>query len=117
MADWHTTETAAAEWSDAVGVGDDDVLEELLEVAKEQVMAYAFKSDREAYEAATESEPYDVPLRLRRAQLRQAENMWNAARVDSAGEIGEGSFVSSPHPLDWHIKQLIRPRRAVPRVR
>lgn len=117
MAEWHTAASAYDEWADAVAVADEDVLTELLEVAKEQVMAYAFKSDREAYEAANEEAPYDVPLRLRRAQIRQAENMWNAARVDSSGEIGEGSFVSSPHPLDWHIKQLIRPRRAVPIVR
>lgn len=116
MADWHNPETATAEWTDAISIADEDVLAELLEVAKGQVMAYAFKSDREAYEAATEEEPYDVPVNLRRAQIRHAENMWNAARVDAAGEIGEGSFVSAPHPMDWHIKQLIRPRRAVPRV-
>lgn len=116
MADWHTPATAADEWANAVVIADDAIFTELLEVARDQVMAYAPKSQRAAYAAATEEAPYDVPLNLRRAQLRHAENMWNAASVDSAGDLGEGTFRSSPHPLDWHIKQLIRPRQAVPRV-
>lgn len=116
MAEWHDIDSVRDDWIDAPL--DDDVLAELLAVAKGDVMAYAFKSDREAYEAATEEEPYDVPDRLRLAQRRQSENIWNAGRVDASGGIGDGGdFVMKPHPLDWHVKQLVRPRRAVPRVR
>lgn len=113
MTTWHDIESIRGEWVDAPL--DDGVLAELLDVAKDAVMAYAFKSDRVAYE--TELEDYDVPARLRMAQRRHAENIWNAASVDSSGGGGEGDFVAQPHPLDWHIKQLIRPRGGVPRVR
>lgn len=42
--------------------------------------------------------------------------MWNAGIVSPGGEFGEGEFTMSTHPLDWHVKQLLRPKRAVPVV-
>jgi hypothetical protein len=115
MAEWHDVESVRDQWVDAPL--DDELLDELLENAKGQVIAYAFKSVREAYEAATEEEPFDVPANLRLAQRRQTENLWTAGNVDSGGAMGEDTFVRTPHPLDWHVKQIIRPRSAVPRVR
>jgi pyruvate dehydrogenase complex dehydrogenase (E1) component len=117
MADWHDIESAREQWGDAEHISD-ELLEELLEVARNDVMSYARKVDRDAYDAATEEEPFDVPGNLRMAQRRQAENIWNATVITNpAGGTGGGDFILQPHPLDWHIKQLIRPRRAVPRVR
>jgi hypothetical protein len=103
------------QWVDAPE--DDELLEELLENAKQQVIAYARKSVREAYEAATDEEPFDVPANLRLAQRRQVENLWTAGKVDTSGNMGPDSFVRTTHPLDWHVKQIIRPRSAVPIVR
>lgn len=116
MADWHDPETLRDEWSDAEQLSD-ELLVELLEIAQVQVMAYARKSDRDAYEAATAEEPYDVPVSLRKAQRRHAENIWNATTANPAGGSGDGDFIIKPHPIDWHVKQLIRPKGAVPRVR
>lgn len=117
MADWYDVETLRDEWISAPL--EDELIEQLLDVAKGDVMAYAFTSDRTAYEEATEEEPFDVPERLRYAQKRQVENLWNAGRVDPNGSIGPDgqTFTMTPHPLDWHIKQIIRPRRAVPHAR
>ena len=52
------------------------------------------------------------PLNYRRAQLMQARNLWNAGKVDpSTGDQGEGSFILSPVPLDWTVKQVLRPKQ------
>lgn len=40
MAEWHTKESIREEWPDADQI-EDDLLEELLEVAKDAVLAYA----------------------------------------------------------------------------
>jgi hypothetical protein len=47
----------------------------------------------------------------------QARNQWNAAKVDPAnGGLGDESFIVTPHPLDWMIKQILRPATAIPVV-
>lgn len=104
LVNWHNLESAREQWPDAPD--DDLVLEEILDVAQVQVMQYA----------GTDPE-VQVPQRFRRAQLIHAKNMYTAQMVDSGGMVGEGDFQIRPHPLDWHVKQLIRPRRAVPLVR
>lgn len=102
---WHDEETARDEWVSAPP--NDDVLAQLLEVSKQQVIAYAPKLP----------DPEVVPVNYRYGQLEQAKNLYNAGAVDSSGGMGEGEFVMRPHPLDWIIKQILRPKRAVPRVR
>lgn len=109
MTTWHDITTARDEWVDAPL--DDDVLTELLEVSQQQVLAYAPALP------VTDPPTTDIPVNYRYGQLEQAKNLWNAARVDASGGDGDGSFVMRPHPLDWIIKQILRPRRAVPRVR
>jgi len=60
----------------------------------------------------------DIPARYALGQFLQAKNMWNAGRVDASGGLGDGEgFVMRPTPLDWHIKQVLRPKRGAPRVR
>ena len=113
MTTWHDPESASAQWEDAPY--DEERLQELLDVARGQVIAYApeKKSDPNLDPAST-----TVPVAYRLAQLRQAQNIWTAGTVDPAGGIGDGeAFVLRPHPLDWHVKQIIRPKGARPRVR
>lgn len=113
MASWHTLETARDQWADAPY--DNDQLEELLEVARVQVVAYSPTRKTDPSVAADSS---TVPVTYRLAQLRQAQNIWSAGAVNADGGIGDGSdFVLRPHPLDWHVKQIIRPKGATPRVR
>lgn len=111
MASWHDVESARDRWVDAPL--DDDQLQELLDVAQGQVIAYA-----PALPEPEEGENLDIPAHYRTGQLMQARNIWNAQKVDAAsGGMGEDTFVARPHPLDWMVKQVLRPRRGVPHVR
>lgn len=76
----------------------------LLEIAKLQVLEYA--------PAITDQTR--PPAHYVEAQLMQAKTIWDAARVDAGGEVGGESFSFSPRPLDWQVKQLLRPKRGVP---
>lgn len=98
---WLNIETARIGWPDAEVV-DDYLLAELLDVARHDVLEYAPVLDA--------GDP--VPANYRRAQQMQARNRLNAGSVDpSTGEDGGMSYALHPYPLDWHIKQLLRPKR------
>ena len=102
---WHTLDTARDDWRDAPGF--DAWLYELLWTARNDVIAFAPP-------LAANSRP---PLNYRRAQLMQARNLWNAGKVDPAsGAVGEDTFVLRPFPLDWTVKQVLRPKRGVPTI-
>lgn len=101
---WHTHDSARAQWSDAPA--DDRTLYELLHVARHAVVEYA--------PALAEGEA--IPLNYVNAQLMQARNVWNSSRVDSSGELGDDTFTSKPFPLDWEVKQILRPKRGIPWV-
>lgn len=105
--EWHTVDSArAAGWADAEHLGDVH-LHELLEVARHDVLEYA----------PTLADGAPVPSHYRLGQLMQARNLLNAASVDPrTGEDGIGSFAIRPFPLDWQIKQTLRPKRGIPVV-
>lgn len=113
MATWHTPTTArdlAELWPDVDALSD-ETLTVLLDVAQAQVIAYAPALPADVA-------PDGIPSLCVLGQLQQAKNVWNAARVDASGGVGDGSdFVIRPTPLDWHIKQLLRPKKGRPRVR
>ena len=101
---WHTLDTARDQWVDAPY--QDAILANLLEIAKEACLAFA---------PFTVSETIlEAPARYRVAQLMQARNIWNASKVSPSGDLGDGTYVITPKPLDWMIKQVLRPKRAVP---
>lgn len=104
--EWATLANARSTWIDSRAV-DDAVLYELLQVARSQVIEYA--------PVLGETDP--VPLAYRQAQILQARNIYNATIVDAGtGDIGTDTFTIRPFPLDWQVKQLLRPRRGVPVV-
>jgi len=103
---WNTLDSARGwdGWPDALHI-DDHSLYRLLDVARGEVIAYA--------PALPEDAP--IPENYRMAQLMQARNRWNAARVDpSGGDADNTSFALTPFPLDWDIKQVLRPKSARP---
>ena len=103
---WATLAKARESWIDARAL-DDAVLYEMLQIARSQVLEYA--------PVLGESDP--VPLSYRQAQILQARNIYNATIVDAGnGDIGTDTFTIRPFPLDWQIKQFLRPRRGVPVV-
>lgn len=103
--DWHTISSAReADWPDAREMSD-MTLYELLETAKHDVIEFA--------PVLAEGQP--IPPSYRMAQLAHARNRWNAALADpGTGDIGGEGFAIPARPLDWQIKQLLRPSRGIP---
>lgn len=109
---WHTIDTAVREWPDAP---EEWRLYQMLELAKEQVIAYVTEPSHWE-DPATLPDP--VPLRYRNGQLMQARNLWNAGRVDPAsGDAGNDGFQLTVYPLDWMVKQVLRPKPGFPVAR
>lgn len=121
MANWHTVESIRMYWDDANQI-EDDLLEELLLVAQSAVIAYAPTPKEEfpeltldewedAWDGAWGAESDAIPTRFRVAQMMQVRNLWNASRVGVDGSNGGPTFEIQPRPLDWHVKQILRPAR------
>lgn len=104
---WHSLYTARLGWPGAPV--DDAELYQLLEIAKGQVLDYA----PERFSTALA----EIPPAFRRAQLMQARNIWNATKVDENNGIGGEGFSLTVFPMDWSVKNLIRPKRGVGFVR
>lgn len=103
---WHTIASAHAEWSGSAGL-DDARLYTLLRIARAECLAYR-------PDAATALEP----VQYREAQLVHARNRNAAARIDPAtGDTGTDTFGAGPFPLDWTVKQILRPSTRIPVVR
>jgi hypothetical protein len=100
---WHTLTSARREWP-RCPVEDDVQLWELLAIARMQCLSYAEELETNA-----------VPLNFKTAQLVQARNIWNASIADPTGD-SSGEFSFQPRPMDWHVKNLLRPRRGFPVV-
>lgn len=102
---WHTLESARRDWADAPI--EDSQLFTLLYNARIQCEEFA----------PVLAEDERVPLTYRQAQLLQARNLWNASKVDAgSGGFGDDSFVIRPFPMDWVVKNILRPQRAIPFV-
>jgi hypothetical protein len=110
MATWYTVEEAQTDWLDAPH-GDEDedaLLQSYLDAAQEAILAFA-----PARYSATPT-PTDPTEGMRRAHLMQAQNLWNATAASPSGNFDNGSFGLSTFPLDWQVKQLVRPHRGLP---
>lgn len=109
---WYTVDTTGqaerllGAWPDAP-TEQEELCSMLLEVAKEQVIAFAPAS------ALADEEP---PARLVYAQLQQARTLWAAGRADENGNGGMDGFSFVPRPLDKTIRTIIRPTSGVPSV-
>lgn len=118
--DWYsateeTVERVQAAWIDAP-VENLETLAMLLEVARDQVWAFAPESEDEDSEPVAVPTDDTVPARLVYAQLQQAKALWDAGRVSSSGDVGMDSFVYTPRPMDKAIRGIIRPTRGRPDV-
>jgi hypothetical protein len=40
----------------------------------------------------------------------QARNVWNSEQASPGGNLDGSGFGLTIHPLDWQVKQLLRPR-------
>ncbi len=97
---WHTLATARDEWGQAAP-RDDVTLFKLLTIARDQIIDLA---DRDIS---------TVPLGCQEAQWLHARNIYNATStaVRADGGVSGNAPTFRPHPIDWHIAQLVNPRR------
>ena len=103
---WVDTEGIAGLWPDSVTLEEVDV-EAFLRSAYEQVVVYAPALPDGAV----------VPERYRQGQLAQARDNYAATRSGDGEVIGfNGDYAIRVRPLSTQVKQLLRPRPAVPRV-
>jgi hypothetical protein len=102
---WLTLDTIREQWPDAESIGDRS-LYSILQTAKFDVIAYAPPLELDQM----------PPENYSRAQLMHARDIWNSSTVDSSGQFGEGTFAVRPFPLDWMVKQILRPKRGLPVV-
>lgn len=117
MVTWYSVDTEReqarllAAWDDAP-IENLETCAMLLEVAREQVTAYA-----PAPAPVPSGEPVPAPpARYVYAQLMQAKNLYNAGTVTSSGDLGEGGYTFTPRPLDKTVRQIIRPVDGRPHV-
>lgn len=114
LVDWYTVDELLTEdpdtgsliWPEAADIPR-SLLSDLLFIARDSVEAFA-----PALPADTPAGK--CPVAYRHAQLMQTRNLWNATEVDSSGGFGGEDYTIRPMPLDWIIKQILRPKTAVP---
>lgn len=100
---WATPDDARKFWRDAPA--DEDVLSVYLGAARVAVEAFA---------PALPEDAEELPDNYLLAQIMQARNTWNAGKASpSTGDFDGGGFGISAMPLDWQIKQLLRPQRGL----
>lgn len=97
---WVTTEEVRARYGDDVPL-DVATLESLLQAAYELCSAYA-----------PAVVPSPIPERYLLAQMEQAKSMWEASRK-SGDELGPEGFAIRIFPMDWSVKNLLRPKRGL----
>jgi hypothetical protein len=114
LVEWYTpatiretdSETGTAPWAEAADIPL-PLLTDLLFIARSSIEAYA--------PALPEDTPAGAcPVTYRHAQLMQTRNLWNATEVDAGGGFGGDDYTIRPMPLDWIIKQIVRPKTAIP---
>lgn len=112
MAGWHDTESVRKFWKDAPA--DEDVLNAYLTAARDAVLAYAPTIDGDQYTVEDGMiVPTEIPDRYALAQAMQARNTWNSIKASPGGEMDGSSYGISAYPLDWSVKQLLRPQRGM----
>lgn len=105
---WLTLWGARSEWRDAPR--SDVALWQLLETAREQVIAWA--------DHLGEAAPARVPDNYRLAQRMQARETWNAAKRDPSNfGLGDADLAIIPRPLGPEIRDVIVPKHRRPVVR
>lgn len=103
--DWADLTLARALWRDAPA--DDTLLRVYLDAAQAAVIAYAPDEDAwSIYEQVPE-----LPFAL--AQVMQARSIYNANQASPSGAFDGSGYGLTTVPLDWQVKQLLRPQRGL----
>lgn len=98
---WLTMEQARERWADAPQ--NDVSLYELLDTARIQCVEYAPAITAGAV----------ISTAYRQAQYLQARAIYMASITNQADAVGVEGFTVRSYPLDWNIRALLRPKKAI----
>jgi hypothetical protein len=98
------TDVLSVLWPDSSGIMNDDVLNIYLAAAKAACIAYA---------PALPAGQTEIPGEWVLAQAMQARNIYNAGHASPSGGFGDPEYGLTSFPLDWQVKQLLRPQMGV----
>lgn len=101
---WVDPETDLGEWVDAPT--DPDVLARYLTAAYEQCLEF-LPHDAQGQPVV----PSPTPDRLPLAQVMQARALYRSALAGGGDQIGGDGLTVTVFPMDWTVKNLLRPRR------
>lgn len=101
ISNWLSLEHARAQWPDAPL--DDVLLYQILESAKTQILAYAPALAAGAV----------IPANYVQAQLMQARALYQSVIANQNDTVGVDGFAVRVFPLDFTIRALLRPKRAI----
>lgn len=101
---WHTLDSARSDWADAPR--DDFRLFTILTIAKTDVLT----------EGTSVPAGIARTMAQRQAQLLQARGIWTAGTKNGSGGIDEDNFTITVFPMDWAVKQILRPFSPIPTV-
>lgn len=96
------------EWRDAPS--DENTLARYLSAAYGQCLDFLPQRRDEAGELQPVI-PDPVPDRLVLAQIMQARALYNGVITGRDDQMGEGSLGVTVFPMDWSVKNLLRPKR------
>lgn len=97
------------DWQDAPD--DDETLATYLQTAYEQCVEYLpHVRDTETGELVPDV-PDPLPSRLRKAQIWQARALYASAIAGPGDQVGADGMRVTVYPMDWTVKNLLRPRR------
>ena len=105
MAQYLDSATVDALWRDGRD-GNWDAVSLYVDAAEAAVLAYAPRN--------LDGTPAVGSAALQVAIVMQARNLYNSAKASpSTGEFDGSGFGLTTMPLDWQIKQLLRPQRGM----
>lgn len=99
---WVDTDEDLLKWPD--GARDTEGIAPYLQAAHEQCLAFLPPVDVEPL-------PDPIPGRFVLAQLLQARALYRSAIAGSNDQIGPDGMSVTVFPMDWTVKNLLRPRR------
>lgn len=108
MANWYTETSIQNVWRESQAMSSAERTE-LLAVAREECEAYAYAEDIK--------DPSNIPARVALAHRLHAQAIWNSQKTTGRDDDNtlSGQTVTV-YPMDWQVKQHLRPRGAVPGI-
>lgn len=105
---WVDTDTDLDEWRDAPS--DENTLARYLGAAYGQCLDF-LPHQRDAAGVLQPVVPSPVPERLKLAQIMQARALYNGVITGADDRQGVEGIGVTVFPMDWSVKNLLRPRR------